>query len=248
MCTVTYIPKDNGHFILTSNRDEGTKRPKAGIPLLHEVESEMMLFPKDPTGGGTWIAASGKGKLVCLLNGAFDRHFPDPPYRKSRGIILLESLLYPTFEEFTEMHDLNDIEPFTLISVERDVKEGIFLSEMRWDGKDKYFVYLSEEESHIWSSATLYSSEKREKRKVWFDSFLNNNSKPSEAAIKDFHLNAGDGDKSYSLVMERPEIPLQTVSVTQIVGETEKFDISYHDLLTQSIHDNSLDLNIVPHG
>ncbi|NDC40852.1 MAG: hypothetical protein EBZ77_04755, partial [Chitinophagia bacterium] len=56
MCTVTYLPLDNGH-ILTSNRDEQLLRQAAAPPELIEGKTGGILFPRDGKAGGTWIAA-----------------------------------------------------------------------------------------------------------------------------------------------------------------------------------------------
>ncbi|MGL1516781.1 NRDE family protein, partial [Vibrio parahaemolyticus] len=47
-------------------------------------------FPKDPDGGGTWIALKENGDVAILLNGAFENHIPAYPYRRSRGLIFLD--------------------------------------------------------------------------------------------------------------------------------------------------------------
>ena len=73
MCTVTYLPLENEGFILTSNRDESHIRKT--IPPKKYVENGVELaYPKEQLAGGTWIGASTKNRLVCLLNGAFKKH------------------------------------------------------------------------------------------------------------------------------------------------------------------------------
>lgn len=116
MCTVTFVPTSTG-FILTSNRDEKNYRPTLP-PEIHVVNGKKLLFPKDEEAGGTWIATNNQHQTVCLLNGAFETHVKNPPYRKSRGLILLESFGYDSFAEFAENVDLENIEPFTLLLIE----------------------------------------------------------------------------------------------------------------------------------
>src|SRR4051812_5816730 len=100
MCTVTYLPKSKDSFILTSSRDEKPLRKIARPPSIHKRGKQLILFPKDPQGGGTWIAVSESGQTICLLNGAFDKHIPEPPYRKSRGIVALDALQFNTLDSF----------------------------------------------------------------------------------------------------------------------------------------------------
>ena len=89
MCTVTFIPLKNNRFVLTSNRDESPQRSPETISSLRK-EGQEIIFPKDKGAGGSWIAASSQDRLVCLLNGAFDCHQRTPPYRKSRGQMVLD--------------------------------------------------------------------------------------------------------------------------------------------------------------
>ena len=80
------------------------------------MNGKEILFPKDTTGGGTWIAVSHQ-RITCLLNGAFKPHVPIMPYRKSRGLIVLDSFLFNSIDSFSKDYDLQNIEPFTMISV-----------------------------------------------------------------------------------------------------------------------------------
>jgi hypothetical protein len=103
------------------------------------------------------------GDAAVLLNGAFICHDAEPPYRSSRGIILLNifSAERPSVT-FTKI-SLQDIEPFTLIMLENNC-----LYEFRWDGTEKYCKQLSTNRAHIWSSATLYDGFAVKKREQWF--------------------------------------------------------------------------------
>jgi uncharacterized protein with NRDE domain len=153
LCTVTFLPTASG-FILTSNRDESPVRAAITLPpQLYQLVTAPAYFPKDPQ-GGTWIAVSGEGRIHCLLNGAFERHAHQPPYRKSRGIVVLDSLEYDVAEQFASGYDFTDIEPFTLVMVN---SSGLLqVQEFRWDGNQTYLKDLASGTPHIWSSATLY--------------------------------------------------------------------------------------------
>src|SRR5688572_20600569 len=114
MCTVTYIPV-NDSFFFTSNRDEKDWRTPALPPSVNEHHSGKILYPKDSNAGGTWIAGHENGNLVVFLNGAFVAHTPQPPYRKSRGLVLLDLIDHSTpFNSFLAIN-LNNIEPFTAV-------------------------------------------------------------------------------------------------------------------------------------
>src|SRR5688500_18696780 len=102
MCTLTYIPLKDG-FLFTSNRDERRLRAPALPPEVYRVHGKDILFPKDGEAGGSWVASSDSLQL-CLLNGAFERHIPNPPYRLSRGIVLLDAFGYEGFHAFFEKY------------------------------------------------------------------------------------------------------------------------------------------------
>ncbi len=99
MCTVTYISPAPGQFILTSNRDEAPSRGATRLAV-EERNGKKIIFPQDPAAGGTWIAAANNQRMVCLLNGAFEAHNRQTPYRLSRGIMVLESFTFPSATAF----------------------------------------------------------------------------------------------------------------------------------------------------
>ena len=100
MCTVTYIPLTN-HCYLTSNRDEHITRGQAIAPKKILANGYELIYPKDADAGGTWIATKNTGEAIVLLNGGFYKHKSNPPYKKSRGIILLNIYRNWAFINFT---------------------------------------------------------------------------------------------------------------------------------------------------
>ena len=75
MCTITLFPLSGikKGFVLTSNRDEVSGRQTLP-PDFSENKGRKMLFPKDGVAGGTWIGVSDRQRLVCLMNGGFEKH------------------------------------------------------------------------------------------------------------------------------------------------------------------------------
>lgn len=210
MCTVTYYPTELGGYILTSNRDERKDRPIALPPQKYIVHSEEVIFPKDPEGGGTWIA-SHKQCTLCLLNGADVFHQKEGPYRKSRGLVLLDYFKFMSVTDFANNEILESIEPFTLVIVEH--KNGK-LTQLRWNGSRVNLLELDPSQPHIWSSYTLYTEEVIVERESWFLEF---NQQPNHTAeqILHFHKFGGTGNMEQDLVMTRIG-KVQTVSITQI--------------------------------
>ena len=227
MCTVTYIPQEKG-YILTSNRDESALRSPKNISS-EQRNGQQLLFPRDQGAGGTWICLSDADRLICLLNGAFERHRRELPYRKSRGIMVFEFFDYPHALDFFEQYDFNKIEPFTMI-----IYDTGQLFDFRWDGVTTHLKELDTKGKHIWSSATLYEKPVQEKRKQWLAEWLVNRTDFSRAAILELHKKGGEGNPSIDFMMNRYNYLVQTVSITQIEKTEATYKMYYHDLITNS--------------
>jgi len=223
MCTVTFIPvKDRIYF--TSNRDEKSRRTSAVPPAIYQYGSGKVVFPRDPDAGGTWIAGHENGNVVVFLNGGFVAHAPKPPYRKSRGLILLDLIDHTTPVNCFQAINLNNIEPFTAVIFDSD-----HLFECRWDGERKHTKEMSVLEPHMWSSVTLYNEDVIRKRNTWFIEFLSARPKPESADILHFHQFTGDGDSSNDLLMNR-EGTIGTVSITSIELNAAAMTMDYLDI------------------
>lgn len=224
MCTVSYIPSENG-YILTSSRDEKMQRPTA-IPEKYTIKDNLLIFPKDLQSGGTWIAlCPDKKRVACLLNGAFENHQKATEYRLSRGQILLDSFIYPNAEIFNAFIDLSNIEPFTLILIENSKR--ITINEIKWDGKEKHYIKIDTSKPKIWSSATLYDKHIREQREQWLTHWLTQN---EALKIANFHITKHGNDQQNDVVMQR-EGGLQTLSISQIRCTDDDFVFDYIDLV-----------------
>ena len=228
MCTVTYIPKGRDSFILTSNRDENAARSAQNISMIGQ-KGVLLAFPRDTKAGGTWIAVSGDNRVVCLLNGAYTWHRHDPPYKRSRGIMVLDFFTFSSAVAFFYDYDFEGMEPFTMIIYDRDK-----LFEFRWDGAKKNVKPLDNREKYIWSSSTLYDEAVKAKRERWFQQWLDQQEELNLEAILHFHRTAGDGDPYNDVIMNREEL-VQTVSITNIVKEPKQVEMLYHDLLNAQL-------------
>lgn len=233
MCTVTFIPAGNKFFI-TSNRDEKAWRSKALAPAVYAQNNFKLLYPKDADKGGTWIALNENGNAAVLLNGAFVKHEPDARFTKSRGIIFLEIIKSEEpVNEFASI-DLSATEPFTLILF---VNKN--LHECRWDGNKKYQSVKDKFQTHIWSSATLYSHEIVQRREAWFNEWLLQHTRPTADGILHFHLFGGDGDRHNDIRMNR-DGHVFTVSVTGMEISDDEATMRYLDMQDESMHTHSI--------
>ena len=232
MCTVSFVTS-NGKTIITSNRDEKVIRQSAIPPKNYTIKGKNIIFPKDPKAGGTWYAIDANGTIVVLLNGATEKHKVELPYRKSRGLIVLDIIGSASPKDFWQEIDLENIEPFTLVLFQNDK-----LFQLRWNGNNKETLQLNPKNNYVWSSSTLYPKEIREKRSAWFDTFLDLNSEISETEMLHFHRYTEEKNQENGLVINRNN-EMKTLSITQSVIEMNKVAILHYDLIANEDFETS---------
>lgn len=228
MCTVTFIPTKEG-FFLTSSRDEKASRWTIP-PMSYMHMDERLFYPKDEVAGGTWIAASPRGRAACLLNGAFNGHKKLEKYSKSRGLILLDSILHSSILDYVSKVNFKGIEPFTLLSLDYHTGKLSDFYELRWDGEQKHLKQLNTTEHKIWSSATLYSHEVQIKRINLFKAWIETNKHKEDKAIIDFHNRRHGLNASDDLLMKGSG-DLRTLSISQIEYGKGVHSFNYYDAI-----------------
>ncbi|MFC2112690.1 NRDE family protein [Bacteroidota bacterium] len=234
MCTVTYLPLSPEGFVLTSTRDEKSIRKPALPPRQYEIHDKKVFFPKDPDAGGTWIAVSEGDYSLCLLNGGFQIHESKPPYRMSRGLLLLDFYECNDVKGFLDAYDFQGIEPFTLIIAAHSQPT---LDELRWDGEQIHHRSMDPGIPGIWSSVTLYPDEVIHMREEWFHEWLLKEPEFNIAEAVIFHKKAGTGDTQNDILMNRNEV--RTVSITSVFRNPSQTEIFYEDIITgRTYHQN----------
>jgi len=233
MCTLTYLPLNKG-FIFTHNRDERKDRPSSDTFRKKEINNQTVYYPEDLEAHGTWFAFSNKGMAACILNGGSKPHKRKEKYRKSRGLVVLESFEYSDSKAFFDQYDFDDIEPFTLLIFSNDN-----LSQIIHNEENNNFNKLNTLSEHIWSSTTLYTKEVRDKRKQWFVNWLSQKPQIDPKNTRKFHTRTGDGDSENDLIMSRWGI-LKTVSLTQVAVTENKADLYYEDFVNNNLDRESL--------
>jgi hypothetical protein len=231
MCTVTYIPLENG-FVLTSSRDERVLRQTLKPALYTHDNNILLVYPKDQIAGGTWIAMSNN-RIACLLNGGFVNHEKLHVYSKSRGVVLLEYFNSKSILNFIETIDLKHVEPFTLLLINN--QNEFEFKELVWDGKVKHVASKECSPATIWSSSTLYSEDDRLLRRNWFNEWIYKNDKEEDFDILNFHSKKHGNNNENDILMSRNDT-LQTVSISQIrFANNNNSTFLYHDLLDENI-------------
>jgi hypothetical protein len=231
MCTVSFV-HSKGKIIITSNRDEQVARP-AIEPRNYLVNQKNLFFPKDPKAGGTWFVVDDCSNVLVLLNGAEEKHQWNPPYRRSRGLIVLDLFSSESAISAWETIALENIEPFTIVLFQDQQ-----LYQLRWDGHNKTAQNLNSEGNHIWSSSTLYSKEIRDQRRKWFSTFLDTTPELTFEEMFRFHRYTEAENSQHGLIINRND-KLKTLSITQSVIEQNKITVMHHDLIEEKEYSNT---------
>ncbi|MFY0482695.1 NRDE family protein [Flavobacterium sp. PLA-1-15] len=226
MCTVSFVAT-NDKIIITSNRDEAVLRP-ALPPETYRINNKKITFPKDPLAGGTWYAVNESGTVLVLLNGADEKHKHQPPYSRSRGLIVLEIISNDSSILHWNLIDLKGVEPFTLVLYE-DSK----LYQLRWNEIQKSRIDLDVSQPHIWSSTTLYPKEIRKQRSEWFHRFMENSNTVSETEMFHFHRYTENSNAENGLIINRNDA-LKTLTITQSVIEDNSLKMMHYDLIQET--------------
>ena len=234
MCTVSYIVQGPVKYF-TSNRDENILRPTATMPQTMDWKGKELTFPKDQHAGGSWFAVARNGTIGILLNGAFEKHIPDYPYLKSRGLLLLEMVAEEFVHEFFEQYDLSGIEPFTIVLYSDDQ-----LFEFRWDSSRKFNKQLMANKNHIWSSSTLYNAVAMNKRESLFHDFTSTHKDLNAEIVRSFHNN-NHGDDQNGFIINRVD-GIKTQSITQAVLQEEQLILIHHNLISKEQQEQLIQL------
>lgn len=206
------------------------------MPAAEIRNGKKIIFPKDPVGGGTWFAVNEDGTTGILLNGAFQKHIPFYPYKKSRGLVLLDLMDAPEGLAYFHNASLEKIQSFTIVFFQHKN-----LYEFRWDEHQKYIQQLDADSNYIWSSVTLYDAAVIEKREKLFQHFIDNNPVINNHSIRDFHGSNFDDIENGFIISRRNGI--QTQCITQAVVEENSIRLFHHSLLLNHQHEQIIEIN-----
>ena len=207
MCTLSIVSSsDHATVRLLFNRDERRMRPVASPPALQDVGHGHAIWPIDPVGGGTWVAANADGLAFALLNAGMPRPGPDAP---SRGRVIPVLAGARSFEEvFTRWRGLDTtrFQPFRLVVVSRH--EVAVLTRGRPDP-----IIVPAGRAHVFSSSSLGDALVEEPRRELLTRLLRTTPDPWVAQTR-YHHHAWPDRRHLSVMMSRPDAC--TVSCTDV--------------------------------
>jgi hypothetical protein len=160
------------------------------------------------------------------LNGGFEIHNRKEKYRQSRGVVVKDLLSAKAIESAIASYNFNDIEPFTIVIADWNTQLSFY--ELVWDGTNVHFEKLPLE-TKMWSSSTLYTEEKKQARRKWFETFKSKHKLMSKTLLE-FHKTAGKGNDDYGVIMNRGFV--KTTSITQIEKTGELIEMRFSNLNT----------------
>ncbi len=216
MCTIVFIPTSATDFILGHNRDESPARKKADPPMQILRYGQLVKAPIDGSKNGTWIYTSDH-ETVLLFNGALKKHIHQPPYSRSRGLIVFEVLSYPSHQAFIEHVDLKGVEPFTQILIHHQTQEII---ELIWDGEKKVYHKL-DWDPFIRSSVTLYPKSVHEIKKEQFRNWR------TENEATDLLQFMQDESFEVPTILNHPKV--RTLSTTIVQWKAKTISMDYYE-------------------
>lgn len=233
MCTVTVLPgvalagrmtPDAPVLRVACNRDELRSRPKAEPPMAHILGGRTVLMPRDPEGGGTWIAANDRGLVFVLLNA-----YPPLPSGTtaavggvcpSRGSIIPALASCDSVSEALDRCvsiDVRDFRPFRLMLLDRHQliecwPEGALLRHRR----------AFQQGPLLRTSSSLGDVVVQEPRRALFRRFFDRAADP-RAAQDAFHDHQWPGAEAISVRMKRPDARTVSRSIVEVGNDLVRF-------------------------
>lgn len=224
MCTASWLVGSDGYEIFF-NRDESRLRGRAEPPDRRTAGESRWLAPRDPDGGGTWIAANEHAVTVALLNRYREASLRPVPKerRRSRGLLVLDlasSESLDAVETGLRAQELDRYPAFTLLAA--GPHDGI--RTFTWNGEtlrgpDAARPPLSSSGFDAEGAAAARESLWQELREKGLDE--------SREEILALHRSHSPSKGALSPCMHRLEA--RTVSLTHVAVTPERVAMAYAD-------------------
>jgi hypothetical protein len=120
MCTLSVIAVPGGVRVVCNRDEQRTRRASTPPTWRTGLSGLRAIWPTDPEGGGTWIAAGEHGMVLALLNQTpmEAAGVPSRRGRVSRGVIIPELVWHAGLDDVSRRlagMRLSDFSPFRLV-------------------------------------------------------------------------------------------------------------------------------------
>ena len=222
MCTVSVVPSADGSTLrVLMNRDERRLRPVAHPPAVHQTRTGHAIWPTDPEGGGTWIAATDAGIALLMLNVDGTRRAPQ---FLSRGLLIPALASVRSIEELLHVWQQLDgsaFAPFRLVAVSREQLAVCTASQ-------RAPMLASVDRPRVYASSALGDAEAESARGELFARLLRT-AEDGWSAQTRFHQHAWPDRRHVSVMMSR--VDACTVSQTEVVLTKHAVTLAYRPVV-----------------
>jgi hypothetical protein len=210
MCILSLVRTTNS-IVLTSNRDEQRARPNSLPPEIISSNNRKSILARDAQAQGTWLLTDNAGRTAVLLNGAFEYHTPAPPYRESRGVILMNLFQEDNFKSAFLFYNLENIEPFQVVYLDQAQS-----FQCVWDGIQKHVFQIDLSKPSVFFSPTLYQREQQDLKKNHFLKSLEKANSIDAETLFEFHTSQNTEHSDLNFFMNRENQTTKSVSQIEL--------------------------------
>ena len=217
MCVLSVGKSEHG-IVITSNRDEQRTRKHSLTPEFIQHGTRKTILARDAQAHGTWFLTDNTGRIAVLLNGAFECHVPSPPYRKSRGIILLNLFQEKDLKSTFLNYNLDHVEPFQLIYIDKNQS-----FQCVWDGNQKHLFEIDLSTPQVFFSPTLYTKEQQEVKRDHFYTAIVAFERLNAKWLLDYHSNQHPLTSETNFFMSREYHSTKSISQVEIGASQSRY-------------------------
>jgi uncharacterized protein with NRDE domain len=210
MCTLSFQLEPDG-FELFFSRDERRSRAPAVAPEIHAAGGTRFIAPRDPEGGGTWLAVNSHGVAVALLND-YGSRFAGERFESRGGLVLAlaETRDPRELERRLCARSLAPYRPFELVVL----APGEAVARFAWNGRE---LATERDAQGPFASSAVAHAEARAARRARFAE--------SNGALERFHREHAPARGALSVCMHRADAA--TVSLARVRVDRARVAMAY---------------------
>ena len=238
MCILSIAKSQNG-IVITSNRDEQRTRKHSLAPEIIHHGKRQTILARDAQAHGTWFLTDNTGPIAILLNGAFECHVPSPPYRESRGVILMKLFQEEDIKSTFLSYILENVEPFKMVYIDKNES-----FQCVWDGIQKHVLEIDLNVPHVFFSSTLYTKEQQEVKSEHFLKALNNFEQVNAEWLLGYHSSQQRYSSEVNFFMSREYHTTKSISQVEVCKTYSRYvhlqawDGQHHEYILEHVAHN----------